>query len=381
MVTYLFPPDFGGAIVQALRLSHELRKQGHQVSFLTDNGNKESEKQIYENFPIHKLKTYSNNQRSFLKQLLWAFQVIIFAIKNPEFKIFHFHSVRGPELIAMPFLRLLNRKTIFKLTLAESDDPLTLSQRRLLGRPYNYCLKKIERIIAISPILQRMSISAGISEEKIVLVPNGVNLKKFHAPSQSERLELRKKLNFNEKEKIIISIGSIEHRKGYDYLIPAFKYIKEAIPEAKLLIIGPGNNKENEYFKELLDIKNNSEIKDILFLGQREDIPDFMMAADLFAFCSRQEGLPNVLLEACCSGLSVATMHIDGITDWIVKGRETAINCYSREPRDFATACITLLNGSSALLTKTESEKAALDFGIESVAKVYDELYAKLDLK
>lgn len=378
MVCYLFPPLFGGAIVQSLRLGRALQLRGHEVSFLADNNSNADKDEKYQTFNLYRRATWIDDQFSTLKKIVWAFRVLAFSLGHRGFDIYHFHSVRGPELLLIPVLRLLGIKVVVKLTLADSDDPLTFKGRRLLGIPYAWCQKRVDMMVAISPSLVDRASRAGVASSKVSLVANGVDLIRYRPPDQAEKASLRAELGLNEADTVIVSIGAVEHRKGYDLLLRAFKSIQAEIPQAKLLIVGPGNDKTNEYFQGLLSCIELEKLAGVTFLGRREDVDQILKAADLFAFCSRQEGFGTALIEAMACGLSVAAMDIEGITQWILDGRPATRNCLSRRPEDFASDCVQLIRLRSGAVAQAQAESAARDFGIDAIALRYEEIYAAL---
>lgn len=378
MVCHIFPPLFGGATVQSLRLGRALQLKGHQVSFLADNDNRGDVDEKYETFDLYRRGTWIEDQSSIAKKFVWAFRVLVFSFSHLDFKIFHIHSARGPELLLAPFFRLLGIKVLLKLTLAGSDDPLTFKNRKLLGISYSWCQKRVDMMVAISPSLVDRAIRAGVAPSKVRLVPNGVDLTLYQPADDLERQVLRAELKLSAADTVIVSIGTVEHRKGYDQLLCAFKLIQAEIPQARLLIVGPGNESSNEYFVELVSYIASEGITGVTFLGRRDDVHRILKAADLFAFCSRQEGFGTALVEAMACGLSVAAMDIEGITQWMLEGRPATRNCLSRRPEDFATDCLQLLRLRDAAVMQAQAESAASDFGIDAIALRYEEIYADL---
>lgn len=375
MVCYIFPPNFGGAIVQALRLGKALQLMEYRVSFLADNGKNGDITEQYESFDLYRRATFSDDNGSYVRQLAWAARILMFAIRNPSFEIYHFHGVRGPELLCMPILKLLGKTTVMKLTLAGSDDPYSLGQRKLLGELYRRCLRTVRTFVSISPSLQSLAEKAGISQEKRRLIANGVDVSKYHLPSENEVTQYRADLGISMEMKVIVSIGAIEHRKGYDSLLSAYEVIRSKRKDVILLIVGPGNDFSNDYYISLRSYIEMHAIEGVRFLGKRNDVEKILMTGDLFAFCSRQEGFGTVLVEAMCCGLSVAVMDIEGITDWIIGDRPAATNCKTRDPSEFAEACISLLETRDLSVARKASIGAHTDFGMNTIAAAYDDLY------
>lgn len=377
MVCFTFPPRFGGAVVQALRLGAQLQTRDYPIAFLTDSGSGPDSQASYESFEVYRRSSWSDSSRNWRK-MLWALRIVGFALRYPAFRVFHFHSVQGPELFCMPALKALGRKSVVKLTLAESDDPLTLKNRKLMGPLYGVCLHFVDKFVAISPRLQQMALQASIPQAKVSLVANGVDTGKYYFANSDEVARLRRKLDIPLAAKVIVSVGAIEHRKGYDTLLSAFLLVKRQLSEAVLLIAGPEDDQNNPYFVSLVKFIQDNQISDVRFLGKRDDVHDLMKAADLFAFCSRQEGFGTVIVEAMCCGLGVAVTDIEGITRWIIGERDLARNCESRDPAVFAHECVELLGRRNENLAKLAASSAANVFGIESVADTYEEIYAAI---
>ncbi|OWQ49196.1 hypothetical protein CDL60_00110 [Roseateles noduli] len=377
MVCFTFPPEFGGAIVQALRLGAELQTRGCEVAFLADNGDGPDGDLRHESFDLYRRRTFTA-ARSNLRKLIWTLRIVLFALAHPKFRVFHFHSVQGPELLAMPVLKWLGRKTIVKLTLAESDDPATLTNRRLMGKLYRACLGSVHRYIAISPSLKRMACSVGVAPERVLLVANGVETDRYYLPMPDEVAKARRALDIPDGVPVLATIGAVEHRKGYDLLIAAFETIRRERPDAVLLIIGPGNEDKNPFHVQLQQFMKDRGIGGVRFLGRRDDIHDILRAVDLFAFCSRQEGFGTAIVEAMCAGLAVAVMDIPEITGWIVGERPDAVNTPSRDPEEFARLCLHLLSQRTPASSAALAESARQDFGMSAIGNTYEALYAEL---
>ncbi len=105
-------------------------------------------------------------------------------------------------------------------------------------------------------------------------------------------------------DKVVLSIGHLIHRKGFDLLIRAWGLIKEADREGwKLHIVGEGEEKNN-----LLAIIRSLQLDhEVVFFPPTSDIEKHYLSASVYAMSSRAEGLPMVLIEAKTYGLPLVS--------------------------------------------------------------------------
>lgn len=128
------------------------------------------------------------------------------------------------------------------------------------------------------------------------VINNGIDAIHFRF-NKRRREEVRKKLNI--KGICIMHAGAFSAVKNQPYLIRAFSFFLRKYPDSILMFAGHGELMEQSKAEvSQLGIENN-----VLFLGQRKDIPDLMQAADVFVLPSLIEGLPFVAIEAQAAGL------------------------------------------------------------------------------
>jgi glycosyltransferase involved in cell wall biosynthesis len=376
MVSAFFPPIFGGASVQALTLSRALRKQGLQVEFLTNNLKNKSVIENYEGFKVHRVQT-SEHFESKLSEFLFTIKILGYALTRRDVRILHFHSVRGLELFIFPILRLLGKRIVLKLTLMGSDDPLTFKRRKLLGPLYFAGLHFVNRFVAISKGLKDMAVEAGIPAGKVELIDNGLNIEKFFAADRDEKIRIREALVLKNFNKIFISIGQVEPRKGYDFLLQAWELITKSVDNAVLLIGGPNNNESNPFYCELQSFLKERNINNVVFLGKIENAPDYFRASDCFLFCSKAEGFGTVMIEAMSSRVPVVAVSIPGITEFILDDKDISDICNFRDAKDYADRVLSILKIDEARLEKA-SIRIREKYNIDSIARKYVEIYGKL---
>ena len=133
--------------------------------------------------------------------------------------------------------------------------------------------------------------------DEVKIINNGIDTEKFKFDSE-KRKEIRKTLKI-EKNFVLGHIGRMSYQKNHEFLIDLFKEVVKNIPESKLLLIGTGplESKLKEKVKKL-KLDGN-----ILFLGVRDNVADYLQAMDLFLLPSHFEGLGIVGVEAQATGL------------------------------------------------------------------------------
>lgn len=119
--------------------------------------------------------------------------------------------------------------------------------------------------------------------------------------SDQERDRLRVKYNVPYK-KVIISIGQFIHRKGFDWMIEAYKDLDKDIG---IYIIG---GKPTDYY---IDLKNKYQMSNLHFVDfqDKENILNWYRLADLFVFPTREDIWGLVINEAMSQGLPVITTN------------------------------------------------------------------------
>lgn len=117
--------------------------------------------------------------------------------------------------------------------------------------------------------------------------------------NEKVRKEKRKELQMEDNTLVLGHVGRFNKQKNHLFLIDIFNEVQKKQPNSKLVLIGTGERKE-EVEKKVNDLNLN---KKVLFLGQRNDVPELMQALDVFVLPSLYEGLPLVGIEAQTSGL------------------------------------------------------------------------------
>jgi glycosyltransferase involved in cell wall biosynthesis len=351
-------------------------RRGIEVEMITDHFEGSSESLNYEGVNVYKKKTIhcglSGNR---WRELVYMVKVILFVLER-GFDIVFLHSVSGIDCFMFPLLKLLKFANTLEITLADNDDPLAIKNRKL-GGAYYWGISKAQRVVAISTRLYELSREAGIPSDQLGLIPVGVDSKKFYPVQDRERIRLKVELGLNEFDPLVLAVGALEPRKGYDYMMKAWKEIMLRYPKSRLLIAGPKNTPDNPFYNQLLEILGSELAKTVSFLGVVNNVDTLMRAADCLWHCAVNEGLPNTLVEAGMTGIPMLCRKLTGITSDVILDERIGSVCDSDSPSNFADLFETVLH-------KSESERfdsAALirkRFDIDYVAGQYHKLFIEL---
>lgn len=133
-----------------------------------------------------------------------------------------------------------------------------------------------------------------------------------HVAPDIDRAFVRKELGVAGDEFLIGVVGRLSHEKGQDQFIEVMRRTK-ANSKIKAVILGEGHALDN-----LVNQVREAELQDnIQFIGYQEETSQFFGAMDLCVLPSRNEGLPNVVLEAQLAGVPVVAFDVGGVCEVI----------------------------------------------------------------
>lgn len=201
--------------------------------------------------------------------------------------------------------------------------------------------KAIERaasVITRSQSLADSLIKVSGAGKKVRAITNGVDVSCFRHRSQAET---RQQLGVEPQAKVVLFVGNLLPVKDPGLLLQMFSKLTAADPEARwrLVMIGKGPLKD-WLMQEAAGLGIASAVT-LLGPQSADQVSRWMNAADVLCLTSRNEGLPNVVLEALASGLPVVATDVGGIAEAVDapwKGRL----CETRSPSDIAAAVLSV---------------------------------------
>ncbi len=210
-----------------------------------------------------------------------------------------------------------------------------------IGRPISTIIlnrraRKLHGKIAVSK--PAMEFASKYVPGEYNIIPNGIDLAHF-SPDVSPIDE------FCDGKLNILFVARLESRKGLNYLIKAYKRVKEEFSNSRLIIVGPGTRLRRKYERQ---VKRNR-IEDVVFVGYvpYTELPRYYKTADIF--CSPATGRESfgiALLEAMAIGKPIVASDIDGYASLMTHGVEGLL-VPPKDEKALAQALISLMANES----------------------------------
>ncbi len=160
-----------------------------------------------------------------------------------------------------------------------------------------------DRIAVPSRQVWRTFVACGVPEERLALVPYGVDLGRFDRVGEPAEDEFR-----------IGFVGALTVRKGLGYLIEAFRRVRH--PRKRLTLIGAATGDTRVLLRDL------PEGVEVLGHRPQAELPAILSRCHVFALCSIEEGLANVMGQALACGCPVIATEATGAADLFSDGVE-----------------------------------------------------------
>lgn len=211
----------------------------------------------------------------------------------------------------------------------------------------------------------------GVCEDKIHVIPRGVDLKVF---------VYNPKLSDAKGEFVVAMIGRITPLKGHMYFLKAVAKLNRLIPKLKVIIAGSPPRKKPRYLDDLLTLTRRFGLERCVnFIGSQKDIPSLLSGIDCVVMASTaQEAFGRVVIEAQAVGVPVVATRVGGIVD-VVEDQKTGLMV---DPCDAEGICKAVLKihkdkEFAANLRKNAREKVEKNYTLDLMAERTIELYKK----
>jgi glycosyltransferase involved in cell wall biosynthesis len=313
MVTDEFIPDMGGAPLYVAGLSTALAKLGAEPVVITHAHAGQPEDDKFEGVKVKRLKGFV------MPRLDRAISAGLARRLHEHIKLGNFNVIHGQDIYSPMALLSIHSAHKRKIPSVLTCHSVHKSKGiwRLIYRPIISAMKRANRVIAVSGAARGFCVALGVPDDKIEVIPNGVDLSVFNADVDGSAM--RTKLEMKQEPLVATAIRLVK-RKGPKHLVNAFSKVLKKMKNAKLAIAGEGT----EAASLRAQIKKLGIEKSVFMLGklQREQVAELMAAADVFVLPSLFESFGLVLLEAMATGTPVVCTQTQGALEIVKNGED-----------------------------------------------------------
>ncbi len=386
-----YHPTVGGGETHARLLAREMAARGWRITVLTRRReHRLPRRETLEGTTIRRVPPAGVPRLGKYLMLLPALWTLLWHRK--DIGVLYVCGLRVLGLAGLAFGRLTGRPVILRAEACGewSGDFIFNSphqaeirgQRliRLLLAVRNRLYRKADRFLSISRVIQDEYRAGGVPEDRMVAIPNGIDLEAFPPTSPETRKQLRIRFGLPQSAFVFAYSGKLNRGKGLEMLVRAWSRVRAARKDAHLLLIGAGGQQflsceavlREEARRRGLDAS-------ITFTGYVTPVADYLRASDAFVFPSESEALGLALIEGMACGLPALASATGGILDIIedrVNGRLLPVG----DDQAWAEAMLELMADTrqqkawSAAGQKTAREK----FSMTSAADAHDRLFRAL---
>ncbi len=316
MQQWAYFPWVGGAEVFTQHLAEYMVTRGHQVDIVTGLLGKpgieydgwQKELDVINGVNVHRVRVPGVKYAGIVVGIWRMLTRSLKLQQQNDYDIIHSHIFP-----AMVCGALSKRDKKLVITLQGGDIGEYKESSRLiraLEMPFIYwSLRKADMVHCVSTHIAKAA--RRLCARDVTVVPNGVDTSIFHP---YDRYQLRKKLGYSPREKIVVSTSRLTPKNGLDYLIKA----TAPLGDVKLIIIGDGEQRKRlESLIQDLKLKNR-----VFLLGTlpHKELPQYLAIADAFCRPSVNEGFGISFIESMACRIPTIGTAVGGITDIINHG-------------------------------------------------------------
>lgn len=227
---------------------------------------------------------------------------------------------------------MIGRLTFHPVVLYAHGEELTSWGRGAKFRALQFVLRRADKIIANSEYTRDQLVKLKVLKERIVLINPGVDIARFRSDLVCD--DLRNRIGLTTGQYLLLSVGRLSRRKGFDEVIKSLPGIREAGHDVHYAVIGVGEDRD--YLMTLAKERGVEAWVRLLGSVSSDDLPRWYNACDVFVMPNRDiegdtEGFGMVFMEAAACGKPViaglaggtGSAVLDGVTGIRVDGRSS----------------------------------------------------------
>jgi glycosyltransferase involved in cell wall biosynthesis len=233
-------------------------------------------------------------------------------------------------------------------------------------------------VTAVSEAVADSVVELGVPRARITVIPNGVNAARFADGGPTLRAgtlveEARRELGAD-RTPLVGSVGCLAARKDYGTLFEALARLRGRGVDFRVALVGDGIERAAlEERARALDLAGR-----VRFLGERTDVERLLPGMDVFVLSSREEGIPNALLEAMAAARPCVATAVGG-TPEVMRDGETGWLVPPADPEALAGALADALARPEEARRRGAAARRAVIEGmsLEAMTRRHEEFYRR----
>lgn len=361
----------GGISVIIWRLMEELKNSNVHMSYLSQRADVVDSKYLKEIHAQGGEVLYINPSANVVLRYFDRYKKCRLIFKNNDYDIVH---INGNESFGIISYVLAAKKCHNCKIVVHAHSTRFMKKEHILIKKIlkfffqNMLIRNADCLLACS--MEAARFMYGNEADKAIIVKNGLRPQSY-SYDQLARVRVRNE-NEAESKMIIGHIGRFVYAKNHEFIIKVFEHVQKIHANSELWLIGEKQGSGYETIYNL--VKEKGLLSRVRFLGNTDQIREYLSAMDVLLFPSRFEGLPLVLVEAQVNGLPIVCSNV--ITDEAVFAKDVIKLSLDAPLRNWADSLIQ--SGSKERRIVSQQEIAEGGFDISSVAGVVLGEYEKM---
>ena len=378
MVTGAYHPEISSGGEQCRNIARQLSGRA-EVNVLTTSVDASLPRHDrVDDVPVTRIRVDVRSEVSRLRALRRMVIDLIRLVRRSD--IVHIHGYSTKNVLVTIVAKAFRKPLVMSLHTAGYDEPAAIEQQGSLAL---WAFLSADLYLSVSRGLVDTYLAAGLPEEKIRLVPNGIDIDRFQPATAAEQQALRGELGLPADTPIIVFVGFFSADKQPRVLFDAWRSVlRDGAGQPALVFVGATRS---AYFEvddtiapAMLRDAEADDVADLLqFAGVTHDVPSYLRAADVFVLPSKREGLPVALLEAMSCGLPCIASRLPGSTDAIIEDGVNGVLITPGHPGELAAALAALLTDRDRRLRLGAAARATIarEYSSATVADRWLEAY------
>lgn len=220
---------------------------------------------------------------------------------------------------------------------------------------------------------QYLAAHEGCPARKVHVIPNGVDVERFHPRWPNEAL--RRELKLDPESPVVGIVAALRPEKNHEMFLYVAALVRLKLPNARFLIVGEGPQRPRlEALAQSLGIADS-----VCFLGTRSDIPEILSVLDVVLLTSHMEANPLCLLEAMASEKPVVATRVGSVIESVLDG-QTGHLVAPGDSQGMAGRVVELLTdrNRAAAMGRAGRENVIAHWSVDRMVQGYQELLTEI---